>query len=35
MAAGHRPIVVEGRRFRWRFDARLVVVPEGRSGPVL
>lgn len=35
MAAGLRPIAVEGRLFRWRFDGRLVVVPEGRSGPVL
>jgi hypothetical protein len=22
-------------RFRWRFDERLVIVPEGRSGPQL
>jgi hypothetical protein len=35
MAAGLRPITVEGRRFRWRFDERLVIVPEGRSGPVV
>lgn len=35
MAAGLRPIVVEGRRFRWRFDERLVVVPRDRSGPAL
>ena len=35
MAAGLRPIAVAGRRFRWRFDERLVVVPEGRSGPAL
>ncbi len=30
-----RPIVVDGQRFRWRFDGRLVVIPEGRSGPQL
>ena len=35
MSAGLRPIVVAGRRFRWRFKQRLAVVPEGRSGPVL
>jgi hypothetical protein len=32
MATRLRPIVVEGRRYRWRFDERLVVIPEGRSG---
>jgi hypothetical protein len=35
MTGGLRPITVARRRFRWRFDQRLVVVPEGRSGPVL
>jgi hypothetical protein len=35
MSGGLRPITVEGRRFRWRFDGRLVIVPEGRSGPQL
>src|SRR4051794_30928881 len=35
MRGGLRPIVVEGHRFRWRFDGRLVVVPEVRSGPQL
>ena len=35
MSGGLRPITVEGRRFRWRFDRDLVVIPEGRSGPAL
>ena len=35
MATGLRPIAVEGQRFRWRFDQRLVIIPEGRSGPQL
>jgi hypothetical protein len=35
MAHGLRPIAVDGYRFRWRFDGRLVVIPEGRSGPQL
>jgi hypothetical protein len=35
MGEGLRKIVVEGRRFRWRFNDRIVVVPEGRSGPPL
>jgi hypothetical protein len=35
MADGLRPITVDGRRFRWRFDGLLVVIPAGRSGPQL
>jgi hypothetical protein len=35
MPARLRPITVDGMRFRWRFDERLVVVPEGRSSPQL
>lgn len=35
MAEGLRPIVVAGRRLRWRFDDDLVVIPAGRSGPQL
>ena len=35
MSGGLRPITVEGQRFRWRFDGRLVVLPEGRSSPQL
>jgi hypothetical protein len=35
MAEGLRPIAVDGRRFRWRFDERLVIIPAGRSGPQL
>jgi hypothetical protein len=35
MATALRVIAVEGRRFRWRFDERLVVVPIDRSGPAL
>ncbi len=35
MAERLRPIAVDGYRFRWRFDGRLVVIPEGRSGPQL
>lgn len=35
MSEGLRPIKVQGERFRWRFDGRLVVIPEGRSGPQL
>lgn len=30
-----RPITVDGARYRWRFDGRLVVVPGDRSGPPL
>lgn len=33
--SGLRPITVDGRRFGWRFDGGLVVLPEGRSGPQL
>ena len=29
MAERLRPIAVDGYRFRWRFDGRLVVIPEG------
>src|SRR5262245_22436679 len=32
---GLRPIVVEGRRFSWRFDTRIVVIPDGRNGTPL
>ena len=35
MAEGLRAIAVDGRRFRWRFDQRLVVIPSDRSGPQL
>ena len=35
MAEQLRRITVEGRQFRWRFDRRLVVIPEDRSGPQL
>ncbi len=35
MAERLRRIAVDGYRFRWRFDGRLVVIPEGRSGPQL
>lgn len=35
MSGSLRSITVEGQRFRWRFDGRLVVVPEGRSSPQL
>ncbi len=35
MAEGMRPIAVDGRCFRWRFDERLVVILAGRSGPQL
>ncbi len=35
MGDGLRPITVEGRRFRWRFDGRLVVIPDDRSAPQL
>ena len=35
MAGGMRRIVVDGRRFRWRFDDVLVVIPADRSGPQL
>ncbi len=35
MADELRPITVDGVRFRWRFDGRLVVIPAGRSGPPL
>jgi hypothetical protein len=35
MRGGFRPMTVEGQRYRWRFDGRLVVVPRGRSGPPL
>lgn len=30
-----RPIVVDGQRFRWRFDERLVVIPAEGSRPQL
>ena len=29
---GYRSIVVAGRRFKWRFRDRVVVVPDGVSG---
>ncbi len=35
MVHGLRPIAVDGYQFRWRFDGRVVVIPEGRSGPQL
>ena len=35
MAQRFRPITVEGRRLRWRFNERLVVIPAKRSGPQL
>jgi hypothetical protein len=35
MTDGLRPITVDGRCFRWRFDGRLVVIPADRSGPQL
>ena len=35
MSKSLRSIVVDGARFRWRFDERVVVVPDGRSGPPL
>jgi len=35
MSKNLRPIVVDGAGFRWRFDERIVIVPDGRSGPPL
>jgi hypothetical protein len=35
MRGGLRPILVSGRRFRWRFNGRVVVIPAERSGPQL
>jgi hypothetical protein len=35
MADGLRPITVEGTRYRWRFNGRLVVIPRDRSSPQL
>jgi hypothetical protein len=35
MAEGLRPITVDGTRYRWRFDGRLVVIPADRGGPQL
>ena len=35
MGAGFRKIVVQGRVFRWRFEDRLVIIPDGESGPPL
>ena len=29
---GYRGITVANRRFKWRFDERVVVVPDGLSG---
>jgi len=29
---GYRRIVVGGRRFKWRFEDRIVVVPDGLAG---
>ena len=35
MAEGLRPITVDGQKFRWRFNERLVVIQAGTSSPQL
>lgn len=35
MAKRMRRIMVDGQRFRWRFDEVLVVIPGNSSGPQL